>query len=285
MNVLIADAALGAAVIPMGGTPKPLHCGTECPYMPACAQNRLFVCCRKKQSCFAVERSTLQPLFDLPCPPALAALCVSPCGRWLYQLSTEADAIHTLQLARGELHYAAPAGVFPRSMRLHPTGRWLLTAGGAINEVYLFNAPTLDMARTVHTKSPCFAAEFWKNGLVLVCAEEGDDIQTVIYTVNDQRPRPREVQRLPGQPGGLCVCPDGLSALLSTPDGLMKLDIATGKLLWNLPEWALSMKLCCEGGWALVSETLTGQICLLNHEQPWLSRIVAQGADGQACFC
>ena len=138
--------------------------------------------------------------------------------------------------------------------------------------------------RTIHTQSPCFAAGFWRGGLLLVCAAEGEDIHTAVYTLAPGTPRPHKLIDLPGQPGGLCVCPDGVGALISTRDGLMKLDIPQGRLLWNLPDLALCAGLCCRGPMALVSATLGGQVRLLSHYKPWLSKTVFTGTDVHACF-
>ena len=163
-------------------------------------------------------------------------------------------------------------------------GRQLLAAGGAVDEAYLLTAPELVRERTIHTQSPCFAAGFWRGGLLLVCAVEGEDIHTAVYTLAPGTPRPRKLIDLPGQPGGLCVCPDGVGALISTRDGLMKLDIPQGRLLWNLPDLALCAGLCCRGPMALVSATLGGQVRLLSHYKPWLSKTVFTGTDVHACF-
>ena len=119
---------------------------------------------------------------------------------------------------------------------------------------------------------------------MLLCAVEGENLQTAVCLGRPGRPRTREIQRLPGQPGALCVCPDGGSALISTPDGLMKLSLPGGELEWNLPEWALCMGLCCQGGTALVSDALCGRVCLLDLRRPWENRILFQGTDAQACF-
>lgn len=232
-----------------------------------------------------MSRNDHSQISRMPAMPALSSLSVSPCGRYLYQLSSEADSIHVRHVGTGELLFASQTGVFPRMMRLHPEGSTLLVAGGAVNEAYLLHTPDLIRENTIHTKSPCFAADFWQGGLVLVCAGQGDDIHTIVYSLSPSGVKPKKLIELPGQPGGLCVCPDGLTALLSTPDGLMKLDLASGQLLWNLPEWPLCMQLSCKGAMALVSDTLTGQVCLLAHEKPWLRRIIVNGDNSQACFC
>ncbi|MEG1676778.1 MAG: hypothetical protein RR379_03850 [Clostridia bacterium] len=286
MSILITDSSLGVQESPETGSPfSAISCPFQSPYMPCATREHLLFCCRQALDCLCLSRANHRELCRMPAMPALSALCPSPCERYLYQLSSEADCVHTRRMATGELLFAAPTGVFPRMMRLHPSGRALLVAGGAVNEAYLLRAPELSREGVIELKSPCFAADFWSGGLILVCASEREDIQTVVYTLAPHAVRPHELIELPGQPGALCVCPDGFTALLSTPDGLMKLDIRTGKLLWNLPEWALCMGLCCKGSFALLSDTLCGQVCLLSHEQPWLKRTLCTGADAQACFC
>ncbi len=286
MDVLMTDSRGGVQVTdPAGRIIRRIPCGFPAPYWPLASPGHLLCACRQQQDCLCLHRSSREESLLLPSLPALGGMCISPCGRYLYQLSTEADCIHTLHLGSGELCYAMPAGVFPRSMQLSPDGLKLLVAGGAVNEALLFSAPELWPLETVHTRHPCFAAAFWQGGLVLLCAAGGDELQTILYTLSKDGVRPREKLRLPGQPGGLRVCPDGRTALISTPDGLMKVDLATGRLLWNRPEWALAMRLEVNGAHALISDTLCGRVCLLMHDEPWKQRILLTGEDAQACFC
>lgn len=283
MSLIIADARLG--VWKATGECGPLtgvDCALEGPRL-TCAGSAC-VCVGGNRECLCLTCHGLREISRMPAAPGLAALCLSPCGRYVYQLSSEADSVHTRLTATGDLIFAAPVGVFPRAMCLDASGRLLLAAGGAVDEAYLLTAPELVRERTIHTQSPCFAAGFWRGGLLLVCAVEGEDIHTAVYTLAPGTPRPRKLIDLPGQPGGLCVCPDGVGALISTRDGLMKLDIPQGRLLWNLPDLALCAGLCCRGPMALVSATLGGQVRLLSHYKPWLSKTVFTGTDVHACF-
>lgn len=283
MSLIIADARLGVwKATDEGGPLAGVDCALEQPRL-TCAGSAC-VCVGGSRECLCLTCHGLKEISRMPAAPGLTALCLSPCGRYVYQLSSEADSIHTRLTATGELVFAAPAGVFPRSMCLDASGRMLLAAGGAVDEAYLLTAPELIRERTIHTQSPCFAAGFWRGGLLLVCAAEGEDIHTAVYTLAPGTPRPRKLIDLPGQPGGLCVCPDGVGALISTRDGLMKLDIPQGRLLWNLPDLALCAGLCCRGPMALASATLSGQVRLLSHYKPWLSRTVFAGTDVHACF-
>ena len=283
MSLIIADARLGVwKATDEGGPLTGVDCALEGPRL-TCAGSAC-VCVGGNRECLCLTCHGLREISRMPAAPGLAALCLSPCGRYVYQLSSEADSVHTRLTATGDLIFAAPVGVFPRAMCLDASGRLLLAAGGAVDEAYLLTAPELVRERTIHTQNPCFAAGFWRVGLLLVCAVEGEDIHTAVYTLAPGTPRPRKLIDLPGQPGGLCVCPDGVGALISTRDGLMKLDIPQGRLLWNLPDLALCAGLCCRGPMALASATLGGQVRLLSHYKPWLSKTVFTGTDVHACF-
>ena len=283
MSLIIADARLGVwKATDEGGPLTGVDCALEGPRL-TCAGSAC-VCVGGNRECLCLTCHGLREISRMPAAPGLAALCLSPCGRYVYQLSSEADSVHTRLTATGDLIFAAPVGVFPRAMCLDASGQLLLAAGGAVDEAYLLTAPELVRERTIHTQSPCFAAGFWRGGLLLVCAVEGEDIHTAVYTLAPGTPRPRKLIDLPGQPGGLCVCPDGVGALISTRDGLMKLDIPQGRLLWNLPDLALCAGLCCRGPMALVSATLGGQVRLLSHYKPWLSKTMFTGTDVHACF-
>lgn len=285
MSILLADSTFGVTLSPDAGAPMTrVPCPLEAPYMPAIARDRLLICCRKSRDCCALSTKTGEPLCRMPAMPALSELCVSPCGRYAYQLGSESDAVHTRHLGTGELMYAAPVGVFPRTMRVVDGGRALLIAGGAADEAYILRAPELTRERVVYTRGACFAADVWQGGLVLACAVEGDDIQTAVYILPPRAVRPRLLITLPGQPGALRVCPDGQSALLSTPDGLMKLCLLSGRLIWNLPEWALCMRIHIKGGVALISDAINGQACLMWHEQPWICRVLQRGDNVQGAL-
>ncbi len=286
MNVLIADSKAGLYLADQQGKViRRFSCGFSSPYWPCASPEHLTCADRISRDCLCIHRDGKETRLLMPSLPALGSAVLSPCGRYLYQLSTEADCVHTLHLGTGELCFAMPAGVFPRSMQQSADGRLLLVAGGAVCEACVLSAPELEPVRTIHTRHPCFAAAFWQEGFVLLCAAEGEELQTVLYTLSSRGVRPREKLRLPGQPGGLCVCPDGHSALISTPDGLMRVELGSGELLWNRPEWQLAMRLETRGCLALVSDTLCGRVALISLDEPWKQRIVLHGEDAQATFC
>ena len=264
--------------------PAALPCPLECPCAPCAAQGISAFACSKSRETLCLETGSGREISRMPCVPGVCAMCFSPCGRYLYQLGSDADSVHTRSTATGELLYAAPAGVFPRSMKMAAGGGLLLCAGGAAPEALLMNTPDLTTSRRIAAKHPCFAADFWQDGLALVCAAEGHDIQTILYTLSHRGVRPRKLLELSGLPGALCTCPDGKSALLSTRDGLMKVDLSSGTIAWNCPEWALCMRIECRGEKALISDTLDGSVCLFNHHRPWARSVIAVGTETQACF-
>lgn len=284
MSLLITEPRVGIAVMRKNDlVAKMLQLQAEWPCMPCASRSLMAFCCAGSGECTLVERSTKEIVSRMPAVSGICAMCLSPCSRYVYQLSAEADCVHALS-SGGELLYAAPAGVFPRTMQMDERGETLLVSGGAVDEAYVFTLPDLHCRRVIHTRHPCFGAGFWKGGLVLVCAAEGNDIQTMIYTLSPRGVKPAKLMELPGQPGGMCVCPDRRHMLLSTPDGLMKIDLASGSLLWNRTEWPLCMKLCCYKKLALISDTLDGKAWLIDHEEPWNHRAIGMGFGAQACF-
>lgn len=285
MGVLLCKP--GGGVWTISNTKAPPHrlpCAFEWPCVPCAGPACVAVGCLKSRECLCLERGSGREISRMPCVPGICEMCFSACGRYLYQLSSEADCIHTRSVATGQLLYAVPAGVFPRCMKAGAGGKLLLCAGGAASEAVLLHAPGLTLARTIATRHPCFMADFWQDGLVLVCAAEGEDIRTVLYTQPLNALGQRRLTELPGAPSGLCVCPDGRTALISTRAGLCKIDLRTGGLLWNCPEWALCMRIECLGSLALISDTTDGGVWVLNHHRPWERRMLAHAVDSQACF-
>jgi len=261
---------------------KPVPCGFLSPCQPCAAKGLMAFACAQTRECVCMRTRDQAIISCMPCVPGVNAMGLSNCGRFLYQLSAEADCVHTRCTATGDLLFAAPAGVFPRMLNLR--GRQLLIAGGAVNEACLLSAPELKREQTITTRHPCFGADFDQEGLTLVCAMEGEDIHTAVYRLKAGKLRPRKIAELPGEPGGVCVCPDGRHALLSTGDGLMKMNLDTGLLLWNRPEWAHAMRIECRGEWALASDTMDGCAWLFSHHRPWEKRLLLKGSAAQACF-
>ena len=285
MGVLVCRPGGGVQIAAEGGQqPETLACPYLWPCVPCASPSMVAFCCQQSRECVCMDRGGWRLCCRMPCVPGVCSMCFSACGQYLYQLSSEADTVHTRCTITGELLYAAPAGVFPRCMKMHASGRLLLCAGGAVGEAALLNAPDLTTIRTIETRHPCFAADFCRDGLVLVCAAEGHDIQTAVYVSSARSENPCEIIRLPGAPCGLCVCPDGMHALISTWNGLMKVNLHSGAVLWNRAEWAYCMRIECRGQQMLISDTMDGGVWLINHCRPSEKSLLDNHPESQACF-
>ena len=147
MSLIIADARLGVwKATDEGGPLTGVDCALEGPRLTCVGSAR--VCVGGNRECLCLTCHGLREISRMPAAPGLAALCLSPCGRYVYQLSSEADSVHTRLTATGDLIFAAPVGVFPRAMCLDASGRLLLAAGGAVDEAYA-NAPSTRKARAL----------------------------------------------------------------------------------------------------------------------------------------
>lgn len=285
MGVIICRPGEGVyALQERGRSPVRILCPFSWPCVPCASAECLAFCCQHGRECLCIGRSDGRVISRMPAVPGICEMRFSVCGRFLYQLSSEADCVHTRCALTGELLYAAPAGVFPRCMKLSPQGNRLLCAGGASTETVLLSAPELKEISTVITPHPCLAGDFWQDGLVLVCAAEEGDIQSIVYTFAPEKRSMQEVLRFPGLPGNVCVCDGGRCALLSARSGLIKTDLHTGRILWKRPQCALAMKLECCGRQTLVSDALDGSVVLLDHRRPWQQEQLDVFAEAQACF-
>ena len=128
MSLIIADARLGVwKATDEGGPLTGVDCALEGPRL-TCAGSAC-VCVGGNRECLCLTCHGLREISRMPAAPGLAALCLSTCGRYVYQLSSEADSVHTRLTATGDLIFAAPVGVFPRTMCLDASGRLLHCAG------------------------------------------------------------------------------------------------------------------------------------------------------------
>lgn len=285
MSLLIADGERGLWLWQSAlGQTMGIPCPLPCPCMPCATRDHFLCACRVRNDCLRIDRRSMRETGVFPALPGLAAMCASRCGRYLYQLSGEADCVHARHIGTGELLFGRKVGVFPSDMRLGMGDGALLVAGGASGEGYLLRAPELTTIRAFHTPGVCRSADFWRDGLVIVCAVEDGGIRTAVMTLARGRLRPAELLRVDGQPGQVCVCPDGLTALVGTLAGLMKIDLATGRVLWNLPQYPLCGCIRCRAGMAVCCDGLFEHTALLPHEKPWLSRALRPSGEAQACF-
>lgn len=285
MNIFVTDCEKGLYFYQHHtGILSPIECSLPSPYMPCVTKDLLICACRIDLECCCFDRRTQAEVYRFPALPAMAALCVSPCERYIFQLSSEADCIHTRHLGSGDLLYGCKIGVFPRDMKLHPQKQLLMVAGGASGEAVLLQTPHLTTYAKFQAPGCCCSVQVWREGLVLLCAVENQQIETSVLTLAPSGFKPVELLRLEGQPGSLCVCPDGEAALLGSLDGLMKICLRTGRIFWNLPHLIHCTDTVCRGSLALAAGDISGQVYLVPHEYPWLTNTIFTGRETQACF-
>lgn len=282
MRLLLTDPARGVMVLDTeSGAQMPLDCPFACPCCP-CAGHELLLCgCRRQRDVACYDRRTLAEVTRMPALPALSALLVSPCGRFVYQLGEETDCVHARLTATGELLCACEQGVFPRDLRLHASGRYLLLAGGASGEFALLRAPSLTVEATLVVDGAACAAAFWRDGLALLCAVEDGAIRTTLCVAGAFTSTPTELLRFDGQPGGLCVCEDGVTALIGTLAGVFAVSLATGRVLKRVSACPLCARIERRFGATLLSDALDGQVTLIRGGA---SRTLLASPDAQACF-
>lgn len=283
MSILVTEREAGAAWLwtTRDGRRQALQTGALAPGMPAQAANAVLLACARTEQVYCAPLDTLACARTFPAPPGLCALCASPCGRYAYLLGGDADCVQTRCLRTGELLFVQRAGVFPRDMRLHPSGRWLAVAGGASGEALLLSAPELRLRRRIRVRGAVCAVDFVPDGLLLLCAVGERELRTAL--VHAAGECPRELWRAEGPPGALRAAGNGC-ALVGAWGGLALLSWREGRLLWQRPELPLAGGIDLRGDQALVSDTLSGPTTLLPLRQPWLSRALCPGVDVRAIF-
>jgi hypothetical protein len=207
----------------------------------------------------------------------------SPDGGWLYLLSGEADSLHTVAAATGELLYGNAAGVYPRSVQVHPTGKLVAVAGGAAGEVLLFQAPSLNLYRRIPVPGIACQAAFVEGGLAVLCAVEDEEVQTLLGFIAGNRAIMEEIAMLPGLPGALAPLPDG-TVLAGSVGMLAQVSIRLKKVVWRSDSFGLPGTLSVHGDEVLVSDPLMGKVILMNWRKPRDQQLVFEGVEAAATF-
>ncbi len=216
-------------------------------------------------------------------PPGLECMQSSPDGAWLYLLSGEADSLHAVAAETGELIYGNEAGVYPRSIHVHPNGKTVAVAGGASGEVLLFQAPSLNLYRRISVPGIACRVAFVEGGIAVLCAVEDDEVQTLLGYIGSNRSQMDEVMVLPGLPGTLQPLPDG-SVLASSVGTLAKVPLRQKAMVWRSDSFGLPGALSVWGEEVLVSDPLLGKVMALNWRRPREQRVLFEGVEAVAVF-
>ena len=111
MSLIIADARQGVwKAADEGGPLTEVACALEAPYL-TCAGSAC-VCVGGCRECLCLTCHGLREISRMPAAPGLAALCLSPCGRYVYQLSAEADSSRAASKSSAPLFFATSTDWF-----------------------------------------------------------------------------------------------------------------------------------------------------------------------------
>ncbi len=264
---------------------RQIPCALNWPHAPCPAVSQFFCACKKRDMVqrFVFWEGNWKAEGEFPAPPGLECMQSSPEGGWLYLLSGEADSLHTVAAATGELLYGNDAGVYPRCVQVHPTGKLVAVAGGAAGEVLLFQAPSLNLYRRIPVPGIACQAAFVEGGLAVLSAVEDGEVQTLLGFIAGNRAVMEEVLVLPGLPGALQPLPDG-TVLAGSVGMLAQVALRQKKVVWRSDSFGLPGTLSVRGEEVLVSDPLPGRVILMNWRRPRDQRLVFEGVEAAAVF-
>ena len=212
----------------------------------------------------------------LAAAPGLESMCLSRDGRFLYELSGEADALYCVEVKSGKPLYMAKCGCYPQGLCLHPSGRWLAAAAGATGEINVYEAPELHLEKTCRVPGIAARIAFIGTGIVFLSAVEKGEIYTLLGLVRHGAKGYEEVALYRGLPGDLLALPDG-SIMLSVLGQLMHAEIKPYKLLSTLPMEGLITHIAHNGRDTLLTDSALGQVSLLSLRAPHEKKVLYQG--------
>ena len=226
---------------------------------PPCPQRQ--VCAEKQVICACAGGEVWDPLrqSQLCACPGVERMVLSPCGRYVYLLSGEADSVLCCRVRDGRLLYANRAGVWPQDLRLDKEGRHLVVAGGAAGEALVFTAPELRLLHRYALPGAACQALFKGRKLVALLAVEEGQIRTALGETGEQGYR--EWGRWPGLPGMLCEGP-GDQLILGSLDQLACFDWKQRAWRWRQFRQGLPVQGQLHPRGLLLTDSLEGCVSL-----------------------
>lgn len=284
-DVFLTDGKRGLFRLSGGdGTRSRVACALESPRLPCAGKGRLYVACGRADAVarYEVAREGMREAARFYGLPGLTDMCASSDGRALYLLGGDADRLHAVDALSGGVMYGCDAGVYPRAMRLSPSGEYLAVAGGASGEALVLLTPALQPLLRVPVPGVACAVDFWRGRLIALCAVEDGDIRTGLY-IAGRTAGAEEALRLPGLPGALLTLPDG-SVMLGTTRGLTRLSLEKRRVLFHANDYALPTRLSACGDEALVTDGVAGAVKRLPWRTPWEARTLCAGGEADGAF-
>ncbi len=203
MRLWVADGEKGLICVqegkknPVGLPAEALCAGGGCVY------------CAGRGRCACYDPLGGAPRFETAAAPGVCVLCAW--GETLYALSCEADSVTAFSARTGEIICCAPAGAYPRDLKISPGGKVLAAAGGASGEIHLLDRDLCPL-RIFRVPGTVCGVCFQPRGLWALCAVEDGDLSARLYAVS-RRGVTEEVFSSPLTPSCLCPLPGGGCAL------------------------------------------------------------------------
>ena len=229
--------------------------------------------------CFSRKRAEvlhLQKESWLPAAPGLEAMCPCESGRYLYELSGEADALICVDVKSARPVFSIKCGCYPQDLCLHPSHSMLAAALGATGEISVYQAPNLVLQKNYRVPGIATRVAFIKQGIVFLSAVEKGEVHTMLGLIRHGAKAFEEVALFKGLPGALCALPDG-SIALSVWGQIIRLWIRPFKVLFSYPLDGLVTHIEQAQGQLLLTDTASGAVSLIGIYPPHQRRQLFRG--------
>ncbi len=230
-------------------------------HLLAVGQDQLFCFSRQKGEVLYVQKERW-----LSSAPGLEAMCISQNGRFLYQLSGEADTLLCVDVKTAQPLFSVKCGCYPQDLSLHPAYSLIAAATGAAGEIKVFKTPDLTPHSTYRVPGIAARVAFAKTGLVFLSAVEKGDVHTMLGLIRHGSSSFEELALYKGLPGSLCILPDG-TVVLSVWGQLIRVRLRPYKVLFSKPVEGLITHIAQDSGELLLTDSALGQVSLMPLNQ------------------
>lgn len=254
MQIWVADGERG---LMLGQNGKYRRVGA--PGRALCAAAGRIYCAGEKR-CVCYDRATAALLFDFSVPPGVCDLAAM--GDCVYALSADADSVTSFRADTGEACFCAPAGNYPRALRVSPRGNCLAVAGGAAGEILLLDG-CLRLAARHRVPGTAVDVCFLPRGMAALCAVGDGELSAHLMRISP-RGVLEEAFAAPLVPSALCAL--GAGRCLVGCHGEVAAVRGDGRVAFRLP-CPYPARLCAGSGEALIVDPWQGTVLRLTGER------------------
>lgn len=191
----------------------------------------VFCASLSEASIWRLSADSLMPLQRIAAAPGIHRLR-AVCGS-LYALSSDADSLLMLDLARGTPQMLTRVGVQPRDLAVDPTGRLVAVAGGASCSVLILSGETLALQRSIDVDGVAVGVGFAEDCLWVLCAVGQEELSSSLLRVRLGTGQVERRLLLEGMPGGIAILPDQ-SVLIGLLDGIVMVARHAKRVAWRI---------------------------------------------------